>query len=151
MSWILFLSNWIESGVGYHRRVELWVEPSVLLSAFVNRELNPFWKLIMNELNLIESTWILVNPSESWIMKEVAVHITVWNTWVNGCHTVINCLNWLISWRESKYESWLDWFWLCDLTYTGLVLLHDLTVRIFDQHEISGLYLSHSHWYNGVV
>ena len=78
MSWILFLVEfyWIGSGVDYHRRIELWVEPSVLLSAFGNRELNRFWELIMNDLNWIESTWILVNPSELWIMKEVAVHIT---------------------------------------------------------------------------
>ena len=78
MSWIVFFVEWywVESGVGYHRWVELWVEPSVLLSAFVNRDFNPFWKLIINELNWIESTWILVNPSESWIMKEVNVHIT---------------------------------------------------------------------------
>ena len=79
MSWILFFVElyWIESGVDYHRRVELWVEPSVLLSASGNRELNRFWGLIINDLIWIESTWILVNPSELWIMKEVAVRITV--------------------------------------------------------------------------
>ena len=78
MSWILYFVEfcWLESGLDYHIRVELWVEPSVLLSAFGNRGLNRYWELNINDLNWIESTWILVNPSELWIMKEVDEHIT---------------------------------------------------------------------------
>ena len=69
MSWILSFVELYESGVSYR----MWVEPSVLLSAFVNRELNLFWTLI---IKLVELNQILESSRESWIRKEVNLHIT---------------------------------------------------------------------------
>ena len=84
MSWIVFFVEWywVESDVGYHRWVELWVEPSVLPSAFVNCDFNASWKLIINELNWIESTWILVNPGESW-KRFMCTHCNLTH-WIRG-------------------------------------------------------------------